>query len=78
MISRSTSIGCGYVFDVVQCKEETDAKSPGDSTVGVADDSMAASTSASQSESRTMTESVTWLASLSNTASDWELHAAGQ
>ena len=69
------------VLDVCDCEEATllsDAKSVGDTTVGVADDDTAAS-SASQSESRAMTtgdaaESVTRLSLLSNAASDAAVH----
>ena len=59
LVSRSTSVvvTTDAVLAVCDCEEATllsDAKSVGDTTVGVADDGTVAS-SASQSESRTMT-----------------------
>ena len=83
MVSQSTSVvvTTDAVLAVCDCEEVTllsDVKLVDDTTVGVADDGTAAS-SASQSESRTMTtgdaaESVTRLSLLSNAASDAAVH----
>ena len=83
MVSQSTSVvvTTDAVLAVCDCEEVTllsDVKLVDDTTVGVADDDTAAS-SASQSESRTITtgdaaESVTRLSLLSNAASDAAVH----